>query len=368
MRKARGGQSIGIGAIWTGLFAGLLLVTARTAVAAADPMTQPLGIQVNDDRMTVSFAGAPQVYLQGAIDTGAPARFEALLKSGRIPRGADVYLNVVQGELGAALALGRLFRANGMTTHLGTQRPKKRSGHGGSPPAICSGPCVYAYLGGLFRWAPTGRDRVSVGSIATADQPAIDAYLKSMEVDLGWLASPASAAPPVTRWLTADQMLEHGLANNGRLPLLTKSWLLPPEPRLELQQQDRKGHHRLTLACQPGKVVLTAYEDVGITRARQIVANETRSYFEVNGEAVLVEPRGSAKAEGDALMITRDWPSNGLSRLLSSRAIGGWVGGRSEAFRYGFSFTLYPARDAISAFYNACWRAAPWTVKAAGSR
>lgn len=331
-------------------------------------MSQSLDIRINDDRMTVSFAGAPQVYLQGAIDAEAPKRFGALLKSGRIPPGADVYLNVSQGDLTAALALGRLFRANGMTTHFGTQRPRKRRAGGGSPPAICTGPCVYAYLGGLFRWAPTGADRVGMSDIAAVDKPAVDAYLKSMGIDLdGLTAVTPQAASPATRWLSANQMLEHGLANNGRLPLLTKSWLLPPEPRLELQQQDRKGKHRLALACQPGRVLLTAYEDVGITRARQIVANETRSYLEVDGKQVLVEPRGAAKAEGDALVITRNWPSADLSRLLSSRAVGAWVGGRSEAFRYGFSFTLYPARDAISAFYEACWRAAPWTLKTTGS-
>ena len=150
-----------------------------------------MAIQVNDDRMTVSFAGAPQVYLYGAIDAGAPQRFEALVKSGKIPAGSDVYLNASQGDLAAGLALGRLFRAGDMTTHLGTPRKGRRSGYQGSKAAVCTGACAYAYLGGLFRWAPTGSDRIGLTLHPTTAIPdhkpaedEVSAYLKSMDIDL----------------------------------------------------------------------------------------------------------------------------------------------------------------------------------------
>ena len=122
------------------------------------------------------------------------------------------------------------------------------------------------------------------------------------------------------------------------------------------------------LQCRPGNVTLTAYDLVGATRAGQIVTNETRSYFEVNREEVLIEPRGSARAIDGAVVITRPYSPSALVHLLSSRSIGAWVGGRTSAFRYGFSFVLYPARDAINEFYNACWRAAPWPAKSATAK
>lgn len=340
--------------------------------SSGDAMPPRMAIQVNDDRMTVSLAGAPQVYLYGVIDADAPQRFEALLKSGKVPPGSDVYLNSAQGGLAAGMALGRLFRASAMTTHLGTPR-RKRGGYRGAKAAVCSGACAYAYFGGLYRWAPTGGDRIGLirhGSTAPAPstQEEADAYLKAMGIDLGALAAPPASAVDSPVWLGADQMTEAGLANNGRLPLKTKSSLLPPAPSLELQQENRRGTYRLVLQCQPGNVTLTAYDQVGATRAAQIVAHETRSYFEVDRQEVLAEPRGAARAVDGAVVISRPWPPNELGRLLSSTSIGAWVGGRRSAFRYGATFVLYPARQAIKDFYNACWRAAPWPVKQAQAR
>jgi len=346
-----------------------------TAGGGGSATPQRMAIQVNDDRMTVTIAGAPQIYLYGVIDADAPQRFEALVKSGKIPPRADVYLNSSQGDPAAGMALGRLFRAGAMTTHLGTPRRKGRSGYRGTKAAVCSGACVYAYLGGLYRWAPTGSDRIGLvrHPAAPATPPGtapirsasseVDAYLKDMGIDLGRLAPVPATAGELPTWLSADQMVVAGLANNGRLPLRTKSWLLPPAPFLELHQEDRRGNHRLVLQCRPGSVTLTAYNLVGATRAGQIVAHETRSYFEVDRRQVLDEPRGAARAVDSAVVISRPWPPGELGRLLSSSSIGAWVGGRRSAFRYGATFVLYPARHAIKDFYNACWRAAPWPVK-----
>ncbi|EIL99211.1 hypothetical protein RHOFW104T7_17620 [Rhodanobacter thiooxydans] len=337
----------------------------------ADATPPRMAIQVNDDRMTVTLAGAPQIYLYGVIDADAPQRFEALLKSGKVPAGADVYLNSSQGELAAGMALGRLFRASSMTTHLGTPR-RKRGGYRGAKAAVCSGACAYAYFGGLYRWAPTGGDRIGLirhrSAVTAPAQPMqgeADAYLKAMGIDLDALAAPPAPAVDSPIWLDADQMTVAGVANNGRLPLKTKSWLLPPAPSLELHQENRRGTYRLVLQCQPGSVTLTAYDQVGATRAAQIVAHETRSYFEVDRQPVLVEPRGAARVVDSAVVISRPWPPGELGRLLSSSSIGAWVGGRRSAFRYGATFVLYPARQAIKDFYNACWRVAPWPVKQA---
>jgi len=358
--------------LWLFVCAGLASAAhAEGAVvrSSADAMPPRMAIQVNDDRMTVTLAGAPQVYLYGVIDADAPQRFEALLKSGKVPAGSDVYLNSSQGELAAGMALGRLFRASAMTTHLGTPR-RKRGGYRGAKAAVCSGACAYAYFGGLYRWAPTGGDRI--GLIRHPDNAPTrgqaDAYLKAMGIDLGALEAPAAFAVDSPLWLDADQMTVAGLANNGRLPLKTKSWLLPPAPSLELHQENRRGTYRLVLQCRPGSVVLTAYDQVGATRAAQIVAQETRSYFEVDRQEVLVEPRGAARAVDGAVVISRSWPPSELGRLLSSTSIGAWVGGRRSAFRYGATFVLYPARQAIKDFYNACWRAAPWPVQPARAK
>lgn len=348
---------------------------AASKGSAGRAVAEKLSIQVNNDRLTVTVARVPQIYLYGVIDVDAPQRFEAMVRSGKIPQGSDIYLNSPKGDLAAGLALGRLFRTHAMATHLGTPRRTGRSGYQGSKTAVCMEACVYAYFGGLYRWAPTGSDRMglianrSVGQpvgISTPAQPSpaqTDAYLREMGIDLRALPAAKAAAPDSLVWLTADDMTFSGLANNGKLPIKTKTRLLPPRPYLELEQDDRHGNHRLTFECAPGNITVTAYDRVGPTRAREIVAAATRSYFEVNRQEVLTQPSGGASAVNGEVVISRPYPPNELVRLLSSRTVGGWVGGRTSAFRYGHNFVLYPARDAISEFYNACWRAAPWQVK-----
>lgn len=333
----------------------------RSAISSMPPR---MAIQVNDDRLTVTVARAPQIYLYGVIDAGASQRFGALVRSGKIPAGSDIYLNASQGSLEAGMALGRLFRAGGMTTHLGTPRRKSRGGYRGSKAAICTGACVYAYFGGLYRWAPTGGDRIGLPPSSGAGEAG--EYLKTMGIDLGRLGPASPSDAPL--WLTADRMMSTGLANNGRLPLRTKTWLLPPTPSLELQQDDRYGSHRLVLQCKPGKVTITAYDLVGSTRARQIVAHATRSYVEVDRKEVLTRQHDGASAVDGAVVITRPYPPTELVHLLSARTIGAWVGGRTSAFRYGYTFVLYPAGDDIKDFYHACWRAAPWPLDAVPSK
>jgi hypothetical protein len=369
-------------AVWCGLLLVICVgamgaVRAHGAVAGTYGDTSPeqMAIQVNDDRLTVTVARVPQIYLYGAIDAGAPARFEALVRSGKIPAGSDVYLNSTRGNLAAGLALGQLFRAGSMATHLGTPRRKGRTGYQGIKTAVCTGACAYAYFGGLYRWAPTGSDRIGLvpypAMAATSSDTAqvspsnneVGAYLQKMGIDLGKLPPTPTSATDSPIWLTADQMRMTGLANNGRLPLTAKTGLLPPTPFLELNQDDRHGSHRLTLQCKPGNVTLTAYDLVGVTRAGQIVARATRSYFEVNRQEVLSQPRDGASVVDDAVVITRPYPPAELVHLLSAPSIGAWVGGRTDAFRHGFTFWLYPAKDAIVDFYNACWRAAPWPAK-----
>jgi hypothetical protein len=364
---------------------GLLLLTAiGTGAAAAHGAHKPrveqparMAIQVNDDRLTVSVAKVPQIYLYGVIDAEAPKRFEALVRSGKIPSGSDIYLNSPNGDLTAGLALGRLFRAGSMTTHLGTPRRKGRAGYRGAKEAICTEACVYAYLGGLYRWAPTGGDRIGLGrspanaamlpgSVQTPVASAgLGDYLKTMGIDPDALGPMPASTPGAPIWWTADRMTLAGLANNGRLPLKAKAGLLPPTPFLQLDQDDRQGSHRLVLQCRPGNITLIASEQVGTTRARQIVSHATRSYFEVDRQEVLARQRDGTSVVDGAVVITRPYPPADLVHLLSAHTVGAWVAGRTNAFRYGFAFTLYPARDAIKDFYNACWRAAPWPARPA---
>lgn len=336
------------------------------------PKVPPLAIKIYDDRMTVAVAGAPQVYLSGVIDADAPRRLAELVQSWKVPAGSDVYLNATGDDFDAGMALGRLLRKGAMSTHLGRPTRGRRS-KAGDKSSLCTGACVYAYLGGVYRWAPAGHDRFGIVAAPPAEAPHADAapaaggrsaaYLKDMGIDPAAFAAMQAQAQAQVLWPTADQMIQAGLANNGHQPLVASYRLIAGTPRLELNRVGRRGAQRLTLQCKPGSVALTAYNEVGANRARQIVSHAARSYLEVDQREMLSQPVGNASVERDTLVIDRAYPPDQLGGLLYAKSVGAWINQRNSTLRYGFAFNLAGIDRALDAFYHSCWKHAPWPVK-----
>lgn len=338
---------------------------------SAAPTANPLAIKVYDDRMTVAVAGAAQVYLSGAIDADAPRRFADLAKSGKIPFGSDVYLNATGDDIDAGMALGRLLRAEAMSTHLGMPTRGRRT-KGEDKSSTCTGACAYTYLGGVYRWAPAGRDRFGIAAGPVPDPNDVDAapvagrvdtYLKDMGVAADTFAALRADTRDPMLWPTADQMITAGIANNGRQPLVASYRVVAGVPRLELNQVGRRGEQRLTLQCKPGSVAFTAYNKVGASRAQQIVRNATRSYVEVDRREILSQPSGGASIDHDTLVIERTYPSSQLGSMLHAESVGAWISQWNSTLRYGFAFKLAGIDRTLGAFYNGCWQYAPWPVK-----
>jgi len=365
----RGRRRYLLGSVCVMLCAGLAANAGARANAQVHAASRPgggqLAVQINDDRLTLKITKVPQVYLYGVIDADAPQRIAALMKSWKIPNGSDIYLNASGGDLRAGMALGRLFRAGAMATHLGTPRqplhaPVK------AKTAICTDACVYAYLGGFYRWSPSGFDRMGFKPVdakpgAAAQAPDdIAAYLKEMGIKPEALPAPTSASREETLWLSADQMLQTGLANNGNQPLTASFTPSPGAPSLVISQVFRNGEHRIAMQCNPGVVNVTAYDVVGAVRAREIVARGFRSYMEVNQQESASQERDGASVADQAVLISRQYPSTQLGKLLYGYTLGAWVSESNRAYRYGFAFVLNPVRSTLEDFYQSCWRFAPW--------
>lgn len=352
-------------------------VHAREAASSAsdsqspNAATGPLSVKIYDDRMTVAVAGAPQVFLYGSIDADAPRRFADLVQSHKIVPGSDVYLNATGDDIDAGIALGRLLREGAMSTHLG--RPTRtRRAKMGDKSSICTGACTYAYLGGVYRWAPTGRDRFGIATASSVDPKSTNAapaaeristYLKDMGVAATAIATAQGDAHDPIVWLTADRMITTGLANNGHQPVVASYRIDAGTPSLELNQVGRRDEHRLTLQCKPGAVSLTAYNKVGSNHAQQIIRHAARSYVEVDQKETLIQPSGGASVDRDTLIVERTYPANQLGNLLSAKSVGAWINQQNSPLRYGFAFGLYGIDRTLSAFHNACAKTAQGPVK-----
>lgn len=362
---ARPGVGDGMGVRARGRAMLACAVLAACGAASAKTGSERLNIHVVRDRLTLAVTKYPQVYLYGRIDGDAPRRFEQLMKAGTIVPGSDVYLSSRDGDPAAGMALGRLIRAGDMATHLSA--PRKTFPHAGSSrTALCVDACAYAFLGGLYRWAPSGSDRFGLTSPANhaagTSSPfsaGVKDYLAQMGIDPTAFAPAMAATPGRVAWFTPEQLTAAKVVNNGKLVPKASYDVTSAEPSLDLRLTDRKGEHRLTVLCRPGHTLVTAYEHVGAARARQIASRGGSSYFEINGNPVL-EGNEGVSAEGDLLVIRRDYPPSDLVDLLFAGSVGAWVTGRSKAFRDGFAMNPWPLRDQLKVFYYACWRAAPW--------
>ena len=295
-----------------------------------------------------------------------------MMNSGKIATGSDIYLNATGDDINAGMALGKVLRTGSMVTHLGTPRLPRHAGVG--KPAVCTGACAYAYLGGLYRWAPTGADRIGFplhGSIdpkpGAANQAAqvpdaVAAYLKDMDIDASALTSLLTASTGDVVWLSADQMIASRIANNGRLPLIATYKLQADAPVLDLHEVKRGGEHRMTLECKHGGVTLTAYNTVGADHARQIVARGARSFFEVDHSESMPQQQDNATVDDQSVMVTRTYPSSQLGSLITAHTIGAWVRDKSSSLRYGFEFDLDGLDRIMKTYYQSCWQYAPWQV------
>lgn len=330
--------------------------------SSQDGGSDQLAVQVNDDRMTISVAKVPQVYLYGPIDAGAAQRVQAMIQSRRIPPNSDIYLNSPGGDVAAGIALGRLFRAGNMTTHLGSPRKTARQ------PIVpkssqCVNACTYAYAGGMFRWAPTGSDRFGAQPLSTTVTPSTDAaaYLKEMGVNPEVFGS--TPGGEVT-WLNADQMLANGLSNNGRLLPTAVNSPVSNVALLSLTQVTREGEHRITLQCRPDGLTITAYYAIGADRARQMVARATHSYFEINDQPINSSDRVNASAVDQSVVVSQPLPLAQLDQLLSAHLMAAWLADRGGAVRYGFWMSLDPVRKDLRTYGNNC----EYLAKQAGAK
>jgi hypothetical protein len=160
------------------------------------------------------------IVLTGIIDPGAPTRLVAELIRHNV-RAADVFLDSPGGSLGAALALGRLFRRHNMSTHIGN------SAQAQAATGRCFSACVYAFIGGASRYMTEqdslGVHRFSAGSSSENDleraqlvSGEIARYISDMGVDVR-LFQLASRVPSASMYrLGLKEALALRVANNGR--------------------------------------------------------------------------------------------------------------------------------------------------------
>lgn len=330
-----------------------------------------LAIHLRSDRMTLRVARAPQLYLSGTFDDAAVQEVQRLVQSGKVSAGTDVYLDASGNDIDAGMALGKLFRTARFNTHLGAWRSSTRDGVPARP-AVCVDACAYAWLGGVYRWAPSGADRIGMhaallplDAASTADDASTKAlrdYLGVMDVRPNHLAQVLGPAVDGITWWKADAMAPWLVANNGRLPLEASYQSGHGTPQLSLVQTVRGEAEQVTLQCAPGKLTLDARYSVGYARAPELAARTMYAYFEVDGNAF--DPRHGARpvADGDAVVFSREQPFAQLAPLLKAKSLGVRVEIMGSPVRLGFSLAPVAVEKQTQDFLADCQKLQPGYV------
>ncbi|GAB3788376.1 hypothetical protein [Dyella agri] len=355
--------------------AGVLLagsVAAMPGHAAGkrhDAAPAPVSVHIRGDRMTLRVAKAPQVYLAGTFNAAAVQQVQQLLQSGKVSPGADVYLDSSSGDVAAGMELGKLFRAARLNTHLGTWH----TGTAPALPATCLDACAYAWLGGVYRWSPSGADRIGLheASLPGADPATPGApspqdprnYLESMDVHPADFAQVLAPAVGGIVWWNTEKLVPAQVANNGRLPLAASYQKTPGDaPQLVLTQTVRGNQNQVTLQCAPGQISVSARYAVGDERAQLLAARAMDANFVVGEQAWQAHQGERPHAEGDALVFTRQLPFAQLASVLQTVSLGVWVEITGSPVRLGFWIAPSQVEKLTQPFYADCQSLQPGYV------
>ena len=349
-------------------------VLAVPAVAKSSPgFDGPLAVHIRSDRMTLRIAKAPQLYLAGTINAAAVEQVRQLLQSGRILAGTDVYLDSSDGDVAAGMELGRLFRAARFNTHLGTWRTGSwRTAGPPARPATCLDACAYAWLGGVYRWSPSGADRIGLHESLLPDRPVampgapspqeLRNYMASMGVRPAYFAQVSHLVVNGIAWWNTDKMAPWLVANNGRLLPTASYEKAPGAPVLTLTQEVRGNANQVILQCAPGTFTLTVRYVQNDASAERLAPRAMYAYVEIGKQALGKRQGVRPKADGDALVFTRELPFAQLASVLRTPLLAARIEVMGSPVRLGFWLDPAVLEPQTRTFYADCQALQPGYV------
>lgn len=229
------------------------------------------------------------IRFDGVIESGLAQHFERVLSEVDYP---TIYLNSPGGDLGEALAVGRLIRRFGRDTAIGVSRDGDFSGQPSYAPrpdagGICESACAYLFMGGVTRnlseyprfgsaadlqFSRIGFHRFfSQSDVLTSDDTQIASgllieYLVEMGIDARLFLAASQFGADEMYYLTEEDALNYGiLLPTGFGPLTMEPYLdgvIAFSRRLDLPDQIRPHDHttQITFFCEADqpRILLTS--------------------------------------------------------------------------------------------------------------
>lgn len=335
--------------------------------AAPGTDTGPASVEVvlPTSRADEMMGTRPEVFIQGQLGVETLRQVRALVSRHKLDeRGTTVYLDSPGGNLFSGIELGKLIREANMNTSVGARQPDEK---GKSPigPGVCLSACVYAYVGGVYRYADKddafgvhrffSREGTTPKDMETAQivSAAITNHLNAMGVDtkLYEIAS-ATAKEDITRISIADAKRLR-VVNNGELPATWKLVNSNGLVYLRGEQTTHWGIGKLLFLCKKGRVSVRAIYGVGDNISKLTYGG--RYSVRVDDDFVDVQLDGPVEVLNTSYVNASFWLSPEIAqRLLRADKIGFAFYALNPDLFFGFQIDAQDGRAMIGDYLKFC--------------
>lgn len=300
------------------------------------------------------------VFIEGDIDSNLVKDFIVELDKHHVDAG-EVYIHSPGGNLFAGMQLGREIRKRGLNTNIGQQG----TGPDKVMPGACYSAAVLTFLGGCYRYCRTD-SKIGVHRFFSPEQTPNDLdlaqlvsasivdYLRDMGVDSTLLDRMARVGRDDILVLSAKDMQDLNVTNNGALPPQWTLEVIPTQIYLKGEQTTRVGTGKIIMMLQPhdGLVILAMYE--GGENA-QLIAATSKYSLRIDDEFLSIDHLISPPKISNGYVSAAFKPTDAqLKRILSAKKIGFAFHPPNPAFFYGFTIDVTEPRDKLVNFVSYC--------------
>ncbi len=363
---------IGIMSLWGSAVFGGPRQDARQRVHTQTATDEKLSIKILQlDPLARSLGLSDIIYLDGIIDTAAANRFEHEVNTRNI-ESAIVHLNSPGGNLFEGMRLGRLIRKFGFSTYVGRWEGKALTKaawmqHKNKVPGECYSACVFAFVGGYFRYltdaSTIGVHRFSKTTASSSDlalaqviSGQITSYLSEMGVDVALFELMSQVSSDGIRIISETAAKRYRVVNNGYQPSSWSIEVLKEGIYLRGVQTAWYGTGKANFICgSQGRIAFMPMYQAG-DRAESISKAAVKHSFRVDEMFLPLET-----TEPPVLDLGKGYvgtivglPEEYISLLLKAKTVGYAVHPLNPGIFWGFTVDIDNAGEKINNFINNC--------------
>jgi len=337
-----------------------LIVMLAAAMMMSPSLSQAMSFKV--DVIDLKSGIHYYVYGSGEIVEGDAARFLSALQSAHISPKDDLlmFLDSPGGSLAEGLELGRSISQFNVKTYVGRQSSDRFK----TLPGQCSSACVFAYLGGDYRYLDDASDlgvhqfsisdnTIQAGKATAISQVAaaqIVDFIAKSRADVKFFTLITSTLPSEIYLVPHDVLRKLRVVTDG---IWDEEWTFEYNefPYLRIRQQSVNGENRLIVGCSNNQLIgeIFAQWDPNLKPYSAGVFINGK-LFTIPNNFILQPPTIGPKFATAIFVFTPE-----LARqLVTADSIGGAILPLNEQLFLGFQIKTAEGKDKLERIISGC--------------